>query len=179
MLCFRQRSRRWRKRRLKRGWQNEDTLWRQHCWRDHVSQMLPRIAARATFVSWTQKMFLKIFRNISCVRAARNNVASFCHGRATSQGTMLLPQCVLVLPRPKFHNVFFEEKTVCNRGQACYELHVAELKGYPVARGFASAVCQLPARYDDNKYFNFIEEWGTVRSSKDENHRSNIAKSFT
>ena len=34
-------------------------------------------------------MFLKIFRNISCVRAARNNVATICHGRATSQDTKL------------------------------------------------------------------------------------------
>ena len=46
-------------------------------------------------------MFLKIFRNISCVRAARNNVATFWYGRATSQDTMLLPQCVLVFPGPK------------------------------------------------------------------------------
>ena len=46
-------------------------------------------------------MFLKIFRNISCVRGARNNVAAFCHGRpATSQDTMLPPQCVLVLLGP-------------------------------------------------------------------------------
>ena len=66
--------------------QNEDTL-RQHCWRDHVSQMVTRFATRATFVSdtnlvsWTHKMFLKIFRNICCVRRApRNNVAHFTTG---------------------------------------------------------------------------------------------------
>ena len=34
------------------------------------------------------KMFLKIFRNISCVHAACNNVAALCHRRATSQDTM-------------------------------------------------------------------------------------------
>ena len=44
------------------------------------------------------EMFLKIFRNISCVSTARNNVAAFCHGRATLQDTMLLPPCFLVLP---------------------------------------------------------------------------------
>ena len=53
------------------------------------------------FVSWTHKMFLRIFRNICCVRAARNNVVAFCRGRATSQDTMLPPRCVLVLPGPK------------------------------------------------------------------------------
>ena len=53
--------------------------------------MLTRFATRATFVaytnfvSWTQKLFLKISRD----RAARNNVAAFCHGRATSQDTLL------------------------------------------------------------------------------------------
>ena len=45
----------------------------------------------------TKKGFLKIFRNVSCVRAARNNVAAFCQERATSQYTMLPPQCVLDL----------------------------------------------------------------------------------
>ena len=44
---------------------------------------------RTHFVSWTQKMFLKI----SCVCTARSNVALFCHGRATSQDIMLPPQC--------------------------------------------------------------------------------------
>ena len=54
-----------------RGRQNADTLWLQHCWRDHVSQMLTCCARRATFVSdtncvfWTHEMFLKIFRNIN------------------------------------------------------------------------------------------------------------------
>ena len=33
--------------------QNEDTLRRQHCWRDHVSQMCPRFATRATSVADT------------------------------------------------------------------------------------------------------------------------------
>ena len=85
------------------GRQNEHTLTRQHCWSDHVFHMLTRFATRATFVADTnldKKMFLKISRNISCVRAACNNVAAFCHEGATSSDTMLPPQCVLVLPGP-------------------------------------------------------------------------------
>ena len=67
----------------RQGLANEDTLWRQHCWLDHVSQMLTRFATRATFVadtnflSWTQQNVSESLRNISCVRAARNNVAAF------------------------------------------------------------------------------------------------------
>ena len=38
-------------------------------------------------------------KNVS-PRAARNNVAAFCYGRATSYDTILLSQCVLVLPGP-------------------------------------------------------------------------------
>ena len=61
--------------------------------------MLTRFVTRATFVSdtnfvsWTPKMFLKIFRNISCVCAALNNVAAFCHGRATSQDGNVSTRC--------------------------------------------------------------------------------------
>ena len=84
-----------------RGRQTRDTLWRQHWWRDLVFQMslsLPRVQ---DLWRTQKKLFLEIFRNISCVRAARNNVAAFCHGRATSKDTMLPPQCALVLPEPQ------------------------------------------------------------------------------
>ena len=88
-----------------RGWQNEDTLWRQHCWRDHVSHMCPRFATRATFVSDTilcpghKKCFWKSSETflVSARRATmlprfatdgqhcrtqscRHNVSSFCQG---------------------------------------------------------------------------------------------------
>ena len=53
-------------------------------------------ATRAAFVT-AQKMLLKIFGSVSCVRAARNNVAAFSHRRATSQDTMLPPQSFLVV----------------------------------------------------------------------------------
>ena len=81
-----------------RNWQNEDTLWRQHYWRvimfPNVSSFCHArdICVRHKFCVLDTKMFLKIFRNTSCVRAARNNVTAFCHGRATWQDTMLPPQ---------------------------------------------------------------------------------------
>ena len=64
-----------------------------------------------------KKIFLKIFRNTSCVRAVRNNVATFRHGRAaTSWDTILLSQCVVVLlgPYTGLHPTFLqtsEDKT--------------------------------------------------------------------
>ena len=44
------------------------------------------------------KCLWKSSATVLCVRAARNNVAAFCHRRATSQDKMLPPQSVLVLP---------------------------------------------------------------------------------
>ena len=52
---------------------------------------------------WTplDPRFSENLQKISCGRAARNNIAAFCHGRATSRDTMLPPQhCVLVFPGP-------------------------------------------------------------------------------
>ena len=62
----------------------------------------------------------------------------------------------------KYHNVFYEEKNVCNRGRARYQLDLARIKKFPVSEDFAAAVCVLPKNYDEKAYFNFIERWGTV-----------------
>lgn len=62
----------------------------------------------------------------------------------------------------KYNNVFFEEKKVCNRGRARYQLDLAPIKKFPVSEDFAVAVCTLPERYSERTYFNFIERWGTV-----------------
>ena len=59
--------------------------------------MLTSFATHATFEANTNFvyrthiniLFLKVFRKISCVHAARNNVATFCHRRATSKDTVL------------------------------------------------------------------------------------------
>ena len=62
-----------------------------------------------------------------------------------------------------YNNVFFEEKKVCNRGRARYQLDLAPVKKFPVTEDFAAAVCSLPDSYSEGTYYNFIERWGTVR----------------
>ena len=62
----------------------------------------------------------------------------------------------------KYHNVFYEEKNVCNRGRARYQLDLAPIEKFPVSDDFAAAVGVLPQNYDEKVYFNFIERWGTV-----------------
>ncbi|CAH3162231.1 unnamed protein product [Pocillopora meandrina] len=60
-----------------------------------------------------------------------------------------------------YKNVFYEEKKVCNRGRARYQLDLAPIKKFPVSEDFAAAVCGLPDDYSERTYFNFIERWGT------------------
>ena len=67
-----------------RGGQNEDTLRQQHCWRDHVSQMLTRFATRATFVVDT------------CVLDTKNVSENFQKHFLCPRGAQ---QCCHVLPR--------------------------------------------------------------------------------
>ncbi|XP_078382883.1 uncharacterized protein LOC144665526 [Oculina patagonica] len=61
----------------------------------------------------------------------------------------------------KYHNVFYEEKNVCNRGRARYQLDLAPIKKFSVSEDFAAAVCVLPENYNEKAYFQFIERWGT------------------
>ena len=56
---------------------------------------------------------------------------------------------------------------MCNLGRARYDLQLAEVKGYPVTEDFAAAVCELPTDYDEQKYINFIDQWGTVSTAQD------------
>ena len=62
----------------------------------------------------------------------------------------------------KYNNVFFEEKKVCNRGRARYQLDLAPYKKFPVTEDFSAAVCGLPDSYSERTYYDFIERWGTV-----------------
>lgn len=62
----------------------------------------------------------------------------------------------------KDHNVFYEEKNVCNKGRARYQLDLAPIKKFPVSEDFAATVCVLPEGYNERAYFDFIEKWGTV-----------------
>jgi len=63
-----------------------------------------------------------------------------------------------------FHNVFYQEKKVCNKGRVRYLLDAAyrNTAKFPVTEDFASAVCALPENYDKSAYLKFIEKWGTV-----------------
>ena len=61
--------------------------------------------------------------------------------------------------------VFYQSKTIKNKGRARYRLDSARVEKYPVTRDFAYAVCGLPNEYNEVKYGEFIGEWGTVCSS--------------
>ena len=56
------------------------------------------------------------------------------------------------------HNMFYEEKKVCNKGRARYLLDVASSKNFSVTDDFAAAVCNLPEHFDKNVYRNFIRD---------------------
>ena len=59
--------------------------------------------------------------------------------------------------------VFYDFKSVCNRGEVRYQLDSAyDLPGYTVTDDFAAAVCGLSEEYEQSKYLYFIERWGTV-----------------
>ena len=60
------------------------------------------------------------------------------------------------------HNVFYEKKTVCNRGTARYQYDLAGSKRFPVSHEFAASVCSLPSNYSTSRYMWFLERWGTV-----------------
>ena len=61
--------------------------------------------------------------------------------------------------------VFYQSKKIKNKGRARYKLDSARVEKYPVTRDFAYAVCGLPNEYNEVKYREFIDNWGTVSSS--------------
>lgn len=62
----------------------------------------------------------------------------------------------------KDKNIFFEEKTVCMKGNAAYFYNQLQQGKFSVSREFAAAVCHLPQNYTEKEYLEFIETWGTV-----------------
>ena len=58
--------------------------------------------------------------------------------------------------------VFYEERKVCNRGQARYRTELANENRYPLDNGFVADVCKLPTSYDESTYMEFLDTWGTV-----------------
>ncbi|XP_072033848.1 uncharacterized protein [Amphiura filiformis] len=57
--------------------------------------------------------------------------------------------------------VFYEEKTVCNKGQARYRTELALHQQYPLDDGFVADACRLTSAYDEDLYMYFLEDWGT------------------
>ena len=45
-------------------------------------------------------------------------------------------------------------------------MDLARVKKYSVSEDFAAAVCILPEEYNQQAYFKFIENWGTVSVKK-------------
>ena len=93
-------------------------------------------------VSWAQEMFLKIFRNISCVRAARNSVASFCHGRATSQDV------APTMPRFVRASLQFVARPLC-LGRSVMHCELCAVSGRTLS--FTCAVVSNMAHYNFKK----------------------------
>ncbi|XP_072041238.1 uncharacterized protein [Amphiura filiformis] len=60
-----------------------------------------------------------------------------------------------------YRKVSYEEKTVCNKGQARYQTELAIHDKYPLNGGFVAAACRLRRDYDENSYMSFLEDWGT------------------
>ena len=55
-----------------------------------------------------------------------------------------------------YHNVFYEDIHVCNKGRARYQLNLAPVKNFPVSADFAATVCALLGSYNEKKYFDFL-----------------------
>ena len=66
-----------------------------------------------------------------------------------------------------FNKVFYEEKSVCNRGRVRYLYDLARTGKFAkaVTNDFEAAVCRLPEEYNQTAYFEFIEDWGTVSTA--------------
>eukprot|EP00057_Strongylocentrotus_purpuratus_P035074 XP_797600.2 PREDICTED: uncharacterized protein LOC593009 [Strongylocentrotus purpuratus] len=57
--------------------------------------------------------------------------------------------------------VYYEDRTVCNMGQARYRSELAMYEQYPLDTGFVYSACHLPLTYDEETYMQFIDDWGT------------------
>ncbi|KXJ23582.1 hypothetical protein AC249_AIPGENE12434 [Exaiptasia diaphana] len=57
--------------------------------------------------------------------------------------------------------VFYEERTVCIKGNAEYFIDMAFQEIFSVSEAFASAVCNLPPLYSEKTYTSFLKAWGT------------------
>lgn len=58
--------------------------------------------------------------------------------------------------------VFQDEESICDNGAARYKLSLSQGSHYTLTDEFAGAVCSLPLAYDQAKYQQFLDTWGTV-----------------
>ena len=60
--------------------------------------------------------------------------------------------------------VYYEDRKVCNLGDARYRTELAKDERYPLDTGFVAAACQLSTDFDESTYMTFLDTWGTVRA---------------
>ena len=61
--------------------------------------------------------------------------------------------------------IIIQKSKICNYGRAryLYENAVAREPGYTLSRSFQNSInYQLPLRYNERAYMEFIDNWGTV-----------------
>ncbi|XP_071950812.1 uncharacterized protein [Antedon mediterranea] len=59
------------------------------------------------------------------------------------------------------HYVYYENRTVCNLGQARYTSELAFFDQYPLTKSFVIEACNLPDAADNATYMTFLDDWGT------------------
>ncbi|KAK6173923.1 hypothetical protein SNE40_017295 [Patella caerulea] len=58
-------------------------------------------------------------------------------------------------------NVIFDNETICNFGSARFTDELSFQHNLHVTTNFAAAVCVLPILYNEAKYMQFLDDWGT------------------
>ena len=69
------------------------------------------------------------------------------------------------------HQVFQDEQQVCNLGHVRFAEELSDWLNVTVTDSFASAVCQLPQKYSQREYMDFLDSWGTVSKSERQTDR--------
>ncbi|XP_002735920.1 uncharacterized protein LOC100373720 [Saccoglossus kowalevskii] len=58
-------------------------------------------------------------------------------------------------------NTYFDEKDVCDHGDATYKLGSFESENYYLNADFVTQTCNLPLVYDEQQYMLYLDTWGT------------------
>ncbi|XP_071492860.1 uncharacterized protein [Diadema antillarum] len=71
--------------------------------------------------------------------------------------------------------VYFSTETVRNLGHARYKMSLAQARRYPLGEDFVASACQLPNSYNQQRYMDFLDDWGThVITEVDVGQRSGV-----